>query len=212
MALLPKKPKVKSAAPLVPAWHPNFRNFERLPDTKVVRTSFFINVAALFVTLMVVIYTSYAEFNLHSLSGAIDELQQRIDKNREGSDRAVAQFKKFQEEEKRLLEAADFSAEKFVTSSFLLHLGETLPLGIAIRQIEYRSTGVIVRGTVKGSPDEASGVLSTYSDHQLPTDKDISALFEDVTVTSQVRSQETGWLTFELFLKFKGVTGKEAKK
>ena len=211
MALLPKKPKAKASAPLVPAWHPNFRNFERLPDTKVVRTSFFINVAALFVTLMVVIYTAYAEYNLHSLGGAIEELQQGIDKNRPGSERAVAQFKKFQDEEKRLLESVDFSSGKFVPSAFLLHLGDTLPLGIAIRQIDYRATGVIVRGTVRGSPDEASGVLAAYSDRQLPADKEFVALFEDVTVTSQVRSQETGWLTFELLLKFKGAA-KEAKK
>ena len=27
----------------MPAWHPNFRNYEKLPDIKVVRTAFFVN-------------------------------------------------------------------------------------------------------------------------------------------------------------------------
>ena len=46
LSLLKKKPDA-AAANLTPAWHPNFRNFERLPDTKVVRTTFFINGGAI---------------------------------------------------------------------------------------------------------------------------------------------------------------------
>ena len=41
---LTKKSDAQSA--VAPVWHPNFRNFERLPDTKVVRTTFFVNTAA----------------------------------------------------------------------------------------------------------------------------------------------------------------------
>ena len=37
------KKKAEAAASQVPAWHPNFRNYQRLPDIKVVRTAFFIN-------------------------------------------------------------------------------------------------------------------------------------------------------------------------
>ena len=41
------KKKSDAAAPAVPAWHPNFRDYEKLPDVKVVRTAFFINAAAI---------------------------------------------------------------------------------------------------------------------------------------------------------------------
>ena len=46
-----KKKSEASAAPAVPNWHPNFRNFEKLPDIKVVRTAFFVNGAAVSVAL-----------------------------------------------------------------------------------------------------------------------------------------------------------------
>ena len=42
LSLLKKKPDA-AAANQTPAWHPNFRNFERLPDTQVVRPTFFVN-------------------------------------------------------------------------------------------------------------------------------------------------------------------------
>ena len=43
LSLTKKSDAVPVAAPL---WHTNFRNFDRLPDTKVVRTAFFVNTAA----------------------------------------------------------------------------------------------------------------------------------------------------------------------
>ena len=54
LSLLKKKKKPDAAAseaPQVPAWHPNFRNYQQLPDIKVVRTAFFVNGAAVFVAL-----------------------------------------------------------------------------------------------------------------------------------------------------------------
>ena len=48
MLSLLKKKSEAAAAPTVPAWHPNFRNYEKLPDLKVVRTAFFVNGAAIF--------------------------------------------------------------------------------------------------------------------------------------------------------------------
>ena len=56
--LLKRKPE-KAAAPLVPAWHPNFRNFQRLPDTKAVRTSFFLNGIAAVVTICLLLVLAY---------------------------------------------------------------------------------------------------------------------------------------------------------
>ena len=44
LSLTKKSDSEPVAAPL---WHTNFRNFEQLPDTKVVRTTFFVNTAAI---------------------------------------------------------------------------------------------------------------------------------------------------------------------
>ena len=56
MPPLLKKKSDAAAVSLVPAWHPNFRNFEKLPDIKVVRTAFFVNGAALFLAVALLIY------------------------------------------------------------------------------------------------------------------------------------------------------------
>ena len=43
--------KSDAALNVVPAWHPNLRNVENLPDTKVVRTAFFVNGFAMLVAV-----------------------------------------------------------------------------------------------------------------------------------------------------------------
>ena len=60
--------KRSDAQPAVaPVWHPNFRNFERLPDTKVVRTTFFINTAAVAVALSLLLWVGFREMHIRSL-------------------------------------------------------------------------------------------------------------------------------------------------
>ena len=50
LSLLKRKPEAAAVSEM-PPWHPNLRNFARLPDTKVVRTAFFINGASVFIAL-----------------------------------------------------------------------------------------------------------------------------------------------------------------
>jgi len=64
MLSLTKKSDAQVASPL---WHTNFRNFERLPDTKVVRTTFFINTAAVALTLGLLLWLGYREYHLYNL-------------------------------------------------------------------------------------------------------------------------------------------------
>jgi len=80
LSLLKKKPD--AAANLTPAWHPNFRNFERLPDTKVVRTTFFVNATAIVVALVALIFTANREIGLHSLNSQIGEIEAQIVRER----------------------------------------------------------------------------------------------------------------------------------
>src|SRR3954467_9266077 len=104
MLSLLKKKSEASAAPTVPHWHPNFRNFEKLPDTKVVRTAFFINGAAIFVALALGIYFGSQEWRLRGLNAQVADEQRKIEKTKRPSDQAVAMFKKFQGEETRTTE------------------------------------------------------------------------------------------------------------
>ena len=93
------KKKSDAAAPAVPAWHPNFRDYEKLPDVKVVRTAFFINAAAIVVVLALGIYVGINEYKLKELRKQIQEADAQIARDKKPSDAQVALYKKFQAEE-----------------------------------------------------------------------------------------------------------------
>jgi hypothetical protein len=209
MPLFPIKPREKkSAAAVVPAWHPNFRNFERLPDTKTVRTAFYINVGTVVLMLLLLAVTAGREFELSTLKAETAAAEEKIAEYQPKSEAQMALFKKFQAEEQKLLELRDFVATKFVLSDFLLRLGETLPPKIGFRQVEYRPgtatapavVGLI--GEVHATAVEAAGLFDAYV-NQLRTDPIFSTQFEDVDIPNQSANPDAGTYAFELRLKLK---------
>ncbi len=216
MSLLQKKPADKKPV-LTPAWHPNFRNLERLPDTKTVRTSFFINVGAGFVTLLLLLLTLSREITMRGYITETARLQADIDRDEPKSKAQVELYKKYQEEEKKLLELRDFTATKFVFSDFLLHLGSTLPPKFAISLVDYHAaTGIApgniaLRGIVRAALNDAAGYLDDYIS-QLRTDPEFAPQFESVDSPTSPSRDPNGWVTFELSLKLKDTAPKPAKE
>ena len=82
--------------PMVSSWHPNFRNYEKLPDIKVVRTAFFVNGAAIFVATALGIFFGFKEWQLHVVNNQLAQVEAVINRDKRVSDQAVALFKKFQ--------------------------------------------------------------------------------------------------------------------
>lgn len=195
-----RKKTEAAAGPSTPAWHPNFRNYQRLPDMKVVRTSFFINGLAVSVAAAVLLMFAYQEYNRAALSSEVSEWERRIAEDKRGSTAAVADFKKFQAEEKKVEEVQAFIERKVGPSDLLIRLGQTLPPEIMIEYFDLRSTGATIRGTVRGTPDEASGTASKYIE-QLQADPEIGPKFETISMTSLARSGQTGQLSLEVQLR-----------
>jgi hypothetical protein len=219
LSLLKKKKKPEDAAsamPLVPAWHPNFRNFQQLPDIKVVRTAFFVNGAAVFIALGLLVFLGQREYELHSLRSQIAAYQSLIDRDQAGSDQAKELYKKFQEQEKRINDVDAFTKSKPLVSEILLRLGETRPKNIALESIEVRAPEgnvpvpptIVLVGSVRGTSELASGEASAYQD-LLKNDPVMGAKFEEVTVTSSTRDAGTGRLRIELTIKFKPTAAKK---
>jgi len=198
----------QSAGPLIPAWHPNFRDHERLPDTKVVRTQFFVNFVAIAVAASCLLYFSYQEYRINSIGHQVADWQARIDANRKASEQAVALTQKFTDEEKKIGELDAFMKQRLVLSQLLQHLGNTLPPNLALDVVDIRDMGVDLRGVAAGTPDEASGHTSAYGE-QLKQDKYLNGIFEDVALNRLERDQANGRLTFDLFLRFKGAGAKK---
>jgi len=197
-----KKTSNKAAASSMPAWHPNFRKAELLPDTKAVRTAFFINGVAILVVIGLALYLLRSEIGLKNLNDQATDWQHQINIEKAGSDHAVIQFKKFQDEEKKLLELKEFQSAKVVGSELLMQLGESLPPRVALTTIDYHGANIILRGTISGSPDEASGDASGYLDilNKYPY---FSGKFESISLTGISRNVTTDGISFEILLKLK---------
>lgn len=204
----PAKKSDQQQAPLVPAWHPNFRNHARLPDTKVVRTLFFVNFAAIAIAASLLLYFSYQEYRIKNLSRQIAEWQTQIDTNKKASDQAHVLSQKFADEEKKIEALGKFMNQRLVLSQFLMHLGSSLPPDMAVDAAEIREMGVDLRGVAAGTPDEASGRTSAYVE-KLKQDKYFSGIFEDVALNRLERGPGTERLAFDLFLRFKGAVAKK---
>ena len=196
-----KKPSDKSLT--MPAWHPNFRIPERLPDTKAVRTSFFINGLAIFIVVALIVYTGFREYNLYTLRSDTAIALSAVQARKPVSDRAIVLYKNFQDEEKKVLALQEFlSVSRYTISDFILQLGGALPLGINLSSVDCTSTQVTLRGAIKGAPEEASGRAISYVE-DLRKNEVFSKLFVSVTLTNIARDPGTGLIRFVIDLKVK---------
>lgn len=208
LSLLKKKSEAVAAAG-VPAWHPNFRNYERLPDIKVVRTTFFINGIAILVAVSLGIYFGFKEWQLRVIEGQTAEVQAQIDRNKRASDQAVALFKKFQADETKINEVDTFVKSKPLVSATILRLAQTLPNNIAIDTMDFRESGLTLRLSVRGDAAAASGYATAFLE-QLRTDKEL-VHFDEFTFTSTpTRNPATGRMAVEFLLRTKSTGGKKS--
>ena len=207
--------KKSDAQPAVaPVWHPNFRNFERLPDTKVVRTTFFINTAAVAVALSLLLWLGYREMHIRGLSELAADAQRQIDGNLKQSNEAIRLSKVFADEEKKLTDTAAFINGPVAPLDFVLILAQNLPKEIALESIDLRLAGAppfqcTLRGIVSGTADQATGVASAFID-QLRAQPHIGAVFDPISLTSLDRDAARGVLIFDIVMKVK-VNPKEKK-
>lgn len=202
MLSLLKKKSEADAAPAMPAWHPNFRNYEKLPDVKVVRTAFFINGVSVFLAVALLVYTGFREWQIRVIGGQVADIQEQIGRSKEASDQAIALYKKFQADEVRAGEVETFQRSKPVVSALLLRLAQTIPKDIALDTFELRENGLTLRMSVRGDAAAASGHATAYLE-QLRTDKELS-LFDQFTFTSTpTRNPATGRMAVEFLLRLK---------
>jgi hypothetical protein len=202
MPLFKIKKREKAAVSLLPSWHTNFRNFDRLPDVKVVRTSFFVNCAAIVITAGFLLYFGLQEYNLHTIREQISDWQRQIDDNQKPSQQAVRLYQQFQSEEKKAVEVADFVRTDFVRSDFIIALGQSLPKNIALDSIDVEESGVTLRGIVRGTYDEASGQAQAYI-NQLQADPSLIQKFESIKMPDIDPDAKGSQLNFEISMKSK---------
>ncbi len=209
LSLLKKKGETAEVAAL-PAWHPNFRNYEKLPDIKVVRTAFFINGAAIVLATALGILFGFKEWQLHVVNGQIAHLEGLINRDKRVSDQAIAVFKKFQADETRINEVAAFIKSKTLISVLVLRLAETLPANVAIDGLDLRETGLTMRLAVRGDAAAASGYATAYLE-QLRSDQELAQFDEFNFTSTPMRNPATGRMAVEFLLRLKPVAAAAPK-
>lgn len=211
---LPFLNKKRDAEPAAaPAWHPNFRNFERLPDTKVVRTNFFINVAAAAAAVLLLGYVGWREFQAATYRQQAATAQEEIERDRKESDAGLRLTKQFGDEEKKFTEAAAFVKAPIAPTEMLAVLGSSLPAEIQIEYLDLRPNDptdprCVLRGLAAGSKDQASGAASAYVE-TLRTQPRFAEVFGSVNLTTLNADARSGMLVFEIVMKFKAPGGKK---
>jgi hypothetical protein len=206
MLSLLKKKSDEAAAPAVSSWHPNFRNYEKLPDIKVVRTAFFVNGAAVFVALALGIFCGFREMQLAGVNSQIAEEQGKVDRDKKASGDAVKAYKEFQAEEARANEVDEFVKSKPPVSPLLQQLADTLPTNIALDNFDLRSDGLALRLSVRGDAVAASGYATDYLE-KLKKDKALSIFGEFVFTSTPTRNPTSGRMAVEFMLRFKAPAG-----
>lgn len=205
MLSLKKKSDAQPVA--APLWHTNFRDFERLPDTKVVRTTFFINTAAIAVAIVMLLWLGYREYDNFSIGEQIAEAGRQIESNTKQNAEALRLSKVFLDEEKKLAEAVAFMKVPITPIEFIELLGDTLPKDISIDYADTRindakNSTFQIRGRVAGSPDQASGITSSYVD-MLRADSRLNKVFDPITLNRLDRDTSGGFMVFDISLTIK---------
>lgn len=200
--MLSRRKKQSESAAAGLRWHPDFRVQSRLPDTKVVRTAFFFNGLAALGVLALSTYLIFSEWQLHVVRVQIGEAEALIARHKPTSAQALGLFRKFQAEETRLREIDAFVSGRPQLSVLLVHLTEILPPNLALDMLDWRETGLLLRLTVKGAPDVASGEATAFRD-RLAADTAL-AFFGEPTIASLTTNPATGRLVAEITLPVKG--------
>jgi hypothetical protein len=210
LSLLNKSAGEKSSAAQAIPWRPDFRDPSVLPDTKTVRTTFFLNLIAVTLAGGLLIYFVHREMAVGDLRELLADTETRIASTAPSSERAQANFKLFQAEAAKFNQAHAFVREPFRFSRFVLHLGSMMPTGVAVRRIDYRGPVVNVLGSVSGVDAAASDVATKFV-KQLQTDPVLAEHFSGIVLTNIGRNTEEASLNLELVFTFKSAKG-AAKK
>jgi hypothetical protein len=200
--MLSLRKKSPDAREQPPAWHPDFRNTERLPDTKVIRTSFLVNGASVLLAAVLIAWFGSRAYQLHALKAETANWQRQIDSTKAASDRAIAINKQFQAEATKLTQVDAFTKSRPALSELLIQLGRTLPEYVALDRFDLSATAVTIHGAVRGAPDQASGRASTYL-KLLKADKGLSEWFSDVSLVNLTRNSQTGSVAVDITFKLK---------
>lgn len=194
-----KLSRKRTAPPALANWHPNFRHAETLPDLKVIRTSFFVNVIFITVASAALLFTAFREYAAFSMRVEIRAAEAHKRELGENDAKLLALSREFTEAHRKFNEAAEFIRSPFAGSELLVALSRSLPETMDFVSVVYEDRRLVLRGTVRGASETAGGLVTDYLE-TLRNDPLIGANFPDVSTKGLVRDPRTQDMNFDIQL------------
>lgn len=151
--------------PVQKPWHPDFRIAEGLPDTKIVRTDFLINLGAVLVAVVLLLVVGYRETLIWTAQRDIELAHSiRADLSPENN-RAIALNRTFMEARAIYRDLEIFFNAPFHVDRLILDLAEAKPDEVSLESLTYRVTefeqsqqvhrrhGIQMRANTRSIPD-----------------------------------------------------------
>ena len=110
-----------------PFWRPNFVNQSELPDIKVIRTDFIINLIAVTLTLCVAFYLLQAEYRSYTLGKTILGMEQQIRVADSNDVENLKRSETFRESAQNIVEVEEFFDAPLLVHEFLYDLAGIRP-------------------------------------------------------------------------------------
>jgi len=121
-----------------PAWHPNFRVSDDLPDIKAVRTDFIINIGSVLLALAILFAVVYREAVIHDLKSDINTLRAEETRLAPENERALELNREFLQEKQILDDLKKFFDIPVNVPSFLENIAEIRPGDVSFSEIAYQ--------------------------------------------------------------------------
>lgn len=119
------------------SWHPDFRIVELLPDIKVVRTKFIVNVISIVIVGMLVVLTGYREIVKFSVKGKIRTYQEEIQESQPSNRKLTMMSGEFTKLGDELKDIKAFKERPFDLIGMIMELSEKRGPGVIYDRISY---------------------------------------------------------------------------
>ncbi len=195
-------------------WHPDFRNVDALPDIKVIRTDFFVNILTVTIALASIFYLGYHEYNGIALGSQISELDNKITAKNTENNKNLSFSSKFDNFSKKIVELEQFVDSPIDTAEFLTFLGEAIPHEMLLTSISYfdreftegKKTFVLfiinIRGAAHGSAETATQTVYDFI-NKLENLEMFEAILYNTELDSMVRDDALGLFNFSTVIQLK---------
>tara|TARA_R100000027_G_scaffold67739_1_gene68352 strand:+ start:11137 stop:11808 length:672 start_codon:yes stop_codon:yes gene_type:complete len=128
-----------------PAWHPEFRIPEELPDIKAVRTDFLINIGSIGLALVLLFGLLYREATISSLEGDLDSLRSEERRIAPDNKEVITLYTRFMLGKQVYDDLDKFYDAPINLPRFLYDISEIRPANISFDEIAYQEIEESVR-------------------------------------------------------------------